>query len=134
MVGEDEHGVWKGGSSPHQPLHSSSTHGPRWGANLLRPMISAPMPGPQLLAKASSTPVVPPGSPCISRKLRVGKNHSWSLVPACPKGASRLWPSPVPKPSSETEKLWTRTRDMESLLARCADHRFARPGSGEPGH
>src|SRR5207248_9286019 len=83
-------GGWEGGSSPHQPLHSSSTHGPRWGANLLRPMISAPMPGPQLLAKASSTPVVPPDSPCISRKLRVGKNQLWSLLPACPKGASRL--------------------------------------------
>jgi len=68
-------GVWKGGSSPHQPFHSSSIHWPRWGPNLLRPMISAPMPGPQLLAKASSTPVLPPDSPHISRNVRVGKNH-----------------------------------------------------------
>lgn len=36
-------GVWKGGSSPHQPCHSSSVHGPRCGPNLLRPTISAPM-------------------------------------------------------------------------------------------
>ena len=36
--------------------------GPRCGPNLLRPMISAPMPGPQLLAKASSIPVLPPCS------------------------------------------------------------------------
>lgn len=41
-------GVWNGGSSPHQPFHSWSCHGPRWGLNLLRPMISAPM----LLAKS----------------------------------------------------------------------------------
>ena len=37
-------GVWNGGSSPHQPCHCSSSHGPRCGPNLLRPMISAPMP------------------------------------------------------------------------------------------
>ena len=36
-------GVWNGGSSPHQPSHSWSAHGPRCGPNLLRPMISAPM-------------------------------------------------------------------------------------------
>ena len=36
-------GVWNGGSSPHQPRHSWSCQGPRWGPNLLRPMISAPM-------------------------------------------------------------------------------------------
>jgi hypothetical protein len=56
-------------------------------------MISTPMPGAQLLAKASSTPALPPGSPFVSLKLwkvRVGKNHSWSLLPACPKGSSRL--------------------------------------------
>jgi hypothetical protein len=37
-------GVWNGGSSPHQPCHSWSCQGPRWGENLFRPMISAPMP------------------------------------------------------------------------------------------
>lgn len=36
-------GVWKGGFSPHQPCHSWFSQGPRWGPNLLRPMISAPM-------------------------------------------------------------------------------------------
>ena len=40
---------------------------------------------------------------------RVGKNHSCSRVPACPNGACRLCPSPVPNPSSDTEKLCTRT-------------------------
>ena len=36
-------GVRNGGSSPHQPCHSWSSHGPRCGLNLLAPMISAPM-------------------------------------------------------------------------------------------
>src|ERR1700722_2876478 len=67
VMGEHEGGVWNGGSSPHQPFHSSSVHGPRCEPNLLRPMISAPMPGPQLLAKVSSVPVLPLGSPCIER-------------------------------------------------------------------
>ena len=74
------------------------------GPNLPAPMISAPMPGPQWLAKASSMPVLP-ALPCIPWKVRVGKNHSLSLWPACPNGDSRLWPSPVPNPSSEIEKL-----------------------------
>src|SRR5581483_10295703 len=50
-----------------------------------------------------------PGLPYIARKVRVAKNHSTSRPPACPKGASRLCPSPVPNPSRETEKLWMRT-------------------------
>jgi hypothetical protein len=29
--------VWNGGSSPHQPSHSWSRHGPRSGPNLLDP-------------------------------------------------------------------------------------------------
>ncbi len=36
-------GVWNGGSSPHHPSHVRSSHGPCWGPNLPRPMISAPM-------------------------------------------------------------------------------------------
>ncbi len=36
-------GVWNGGSSPHHPCQSRSSHGPCWGPNLPRPMISAPM-------------------------------------------------------------------------------------------
>gem|GEM_PF-5879676 len=104
-------GVRNGGSSPHQPFHSWSGQGPWCGPNLPRPMISAPMPGSQALAKASSMPVLPPGWPCMARKVRVGKNHSCSRAPACPNGASRLCPAPVPNPSSDTEKLCTRTRD-----------------------
>src|SRR5271166_6663070 len=57
-------------------------------------------------------PVVPPDSPCIARNVRVAKNHSCNRLPACPNGASTLCPIPVPKPSSETEKLCTRTCDM----------------------
>jgi hypothetical protein len=33
------------------------------------------MPGAQALAKASSMPVLPPGWPCMARKVRVGKNQ-----------------------------------------------------------
>src|SRR6202034_497978 len=79
-------------------------------------MISAPMPVPQLLAKASSAPLLPPVSPCIFWYVRVPRNRSKSLVPACPNGCSRDCPSPVPKPSSETAKLCTRTRDIKSSL------------------
>ena len=71
-------GVRNGGASPHQPFHSWSGQGPWCGPNLPRPMISAPMPGAQALAKASLTPVLPPGWPCMARKVRVGKNHSCS--------------------------------------------------------
>jgi len=76
VMGQYEHrGVEGRVVSPPAPLHSSSTHGPRWGPNLFRPMISVPMPGAHWLARALSTPVLPPGSPCISRKVFVGKNH-----------------------------------------------------------
>ena len=77
------------GAGHHQP---DVVVGPRCGPNLFRPMISAPMPRPQLLAKASSTPVLPPGWPCIAWKVRVPKNHCCRRSPACPKGASRLCP------------------------------------------
>src|SRR2546425_6540036 len=79
-------------------------------------MISAPIPGSCSRAKASSRPRVPPGSPTISRHHRVVNIHSCSLSPACPNGASRLCGSPAPKPSSEIEKLWTRTSDTADLL------------------
>src|SRR6476660_4258887 len=108
-MGEHEDRSMKDGVVAPPPFHSSSSHGPRCGPNLLRPMISAPMPGPQLLAKASSTPVSPPALSCIAWKVRVAKSHSISRSVACPKGASRLCPSPVPNPSRETEKLCTRT-------------------------
>src|SRR3954447_9989663 len=75
-------------------------------------MISTPIPGVCRSTKASSTPRVPPDRPCISRNHRVASIHSWSRSPAWPNGASRLTPSPVPKPSREMAKLWTRTRDI----------------------
>lgn len=45
----------------------------------------------------------------IERPNRVGNTHSCRRWPACPNGASNVKPSPVPNPSSEIEKLWTRT-------------------------
>jgi len=57
-------------------------------------------------------PPVPPGWPTISRHHRVANIHSCSRSPAWPNGASWLRPSPVPKPSSEMEKNWTRASDM----------------------
>ena len=49
----------------------------------------------------------PPGSPTISCHQRVSNIHSCSRSPAWPNGASWLRPSPVPNPSSETEKKCT---------------------------
>src|SRR5580658_6055654 len=53
----------------------------------------------------------------IVRPNRVGNTHSCRRWPACPNGASNVKPSPVPKPSSEIEKLWTRTWDMATSEA-----------------
>src|SRR4051794_40162763 len=50
----------------------------------------------------------------IGRPNRVAIIHSCRRWPAGPKGASNVSPSPVPNPSSETEKLWTRTWDMRA--------------------
>src|SRR5699024_5924905 len=85
----------------------------RDGANLLRPMISTPTPVFHRLANASSTPTVGDWAlwKPISWKVRVGRAHSRRRWSAWPNGASRLCPSPVPNPSSETEKFWTRTLD-----------------------
>jgi hypothetical protein len=93
-----------GAATRHDPAGSTSAHASHaptpWSASDWR-----------LPAKASSMPVLPPGWPCMARKVRVGKNHSCCRVPACPNGASRLCPAPVPNPSSDTEKLCTRTCD-----------------------
>src|SRR4051795_2518714 len=48
----------------------------------------------------------------IGRPNRVAIIHSCRRWPACPNGASNVRPSPVPNPSREIEKLWTRTCDM----------------------
>src|SRR3954467_6927916 len=95
-------------------------------------MISAPTPGSCSRTSASSMPLVPPGSPTISCHRRVRNIHSWSRSPAWPNGASRLRPSPVPKPSSETEKNWTRPTDMLVLLpeAECRRRWERRPVLG----
>src|SRR6266545_845910 len=79
-------------------------------------MISAPTPESCSRKKASSMPRLPPGWPTISRHQRVANIHSCSLSPAWPNGASRLWGSPVPKPSSEMENCWTRASDIGWLL------------------
>src|ERR1700733_9088378 len=47
----------------------------------------------------------------------VGNTHSCRRWPAWPNGASNVKPSPVPKPSREIEKLWTRTWDMAASEA-----------------
>ncbi len=82
MVGEHEH--WRAEYRVIAPPALPILVGPRAALrpDLFRPMISAPMPGPQLLAKASSAPVLPPSVPCISWKVRVPNNHSMSLPPA----------------------------------------------------
>src|ERR1035437_2485803 len=48
----------------------------------------------------------------IERPNWVAITHSCRRWPACPNGASNVRPSPVPNPSREIEKLWTRTWDM----------------------
>src|SRR6266508_2292064 len=79
-------------------------------------MISAPTPESCSRKKASSMPRLPPGWATISPHQRVANIHSCSLSPAWPNGASRLWGSPVPKPSSEMENCWTRASDIGWLL------------------
>src|SRR4030095_898689 len=83
--------------------------------NVPAPMISAPIPGSWRRRTASSMPPPPPGSPTISCPHRVTNIHSCSRSPAWPNGASRLRPSPVPNPSSETEKNWTRASDVAGV-------------------
>src|SRR6185312_16464212 len=84
-------------------------------------MISAPTPGSCSRTTASSMPPPPPGSPIISCHHLVANIHSWSRSPAWPNGASRLRPSPVPNPSSETEKNWTRAGDVAAVPFRLVD-------------
>src|SRR5271155_1431882 len=53
----------------------------------------------------------------IERPNWVGNTHSCRRWPAWPNGASKVKPSPVPNPSREIEKLWTRTWDMAASEA-----------------
>ena len=80
-------GVWNGGLGPHQPFQSGSSCHPG-GPNLFAPMISAPIPGANRCANASSTPLLPPGLPTISLQNRVANIHSCNRWPAWPNGAS----------------------------------------------
>jgi hypothetical protein len=89
-------GTRYGGSSPHQPLHVSSGHGPRTGPNMFRPRIHAPTFSNPRAASSSSRPVVPPSAPILALKVRVGRNHRWSSEPRAPMGSSRLCRGPAP--------------------------------------
>src|SRR5262245_26835696 len=83
-------GVWYGGFSPHHPFHESSGHGPRLGADMLRPMIHAPTLSKPRDAYSSSAPVDPPSPPCIPSNVRVWISHPCSDSPPTPSGFSRL--------------------------------------------
>src|SRR5258705_10078324 len=79
---------------------------------MLRPMIQAPRFSNDRAAKSLSTPVVPPSRLCTYRwKVRVGTNHWCRCSPPRPRGWSRPWSGPAPKPSADTVKAFTRSLD-----------------------
>src|SRR5215210_4532681 len=97
-------GAWYGGSSPHQPRQSSS-HSPRIGPNMFRPMTYAPrgrMSQPTAVASASLARSSP-------------RCQAWSSRPRFPSGSSRLWSGPATKPSSEID-MW----QVVSGITRCS--------------
>ena len=51
---------------------------------------------------------MPPGSVRFGQLAVAPAHQKKSMGLAWPKGCSKLWPSPVPKPSRETPKFWTR--------------------------
>src|SRR3954464_6638040 len=106
VVSEDEDGCVERRVGPHAPFQSGSSSQPGW-PNFPAPMISAPIPRSNRWRKTSSTPPLPPDWPIISRPQRALNIHSCSRCPAWPKCAVLVWPSPVPKPSSEMEKCCT---------------------------
>ena len=102
-------GVWKGGSSPHQPSQGSSPHGPS-PPNMFLPMTVAPM-----FSSDSSTTSVealtsPPSLPWGLRQASSAMTHSWSCSPPSPSGFSSLWFGPAMKPSSDIE-IWNLSLD-----------------------
>src|SRR6202790_720075 len=99
-------GAWYGGLSPHQPFQSGPPQSSPAGPNILRARMKAPKPSIAALAKRSS---VPPSFPTIDLKARVGKNQFINSGPRLPRGCSRLWSGPAPKPSMDTPKPATRT-------------------------
>src|SRR5690606_1477501 len=80
-------GAWYGGSSPHQPRHSSS-HSPRTGPNMLRPLL-----------KARAATIGAPSSPVSSTRSNCQR---WSRSPPTPSGSSRDWSGPATNPSRDT--------------------------------
>ncbi len=97
-------GMWNGGSSPHQPSNGSSPHGPSWPLNILRPMITAPLPPRCSLRISSSTvPFSPPSRPCCSRQDQTRIAHSCSWSPPVPSGCSGVGSGPALNPSRDTE-------------------------------
>src|SRR5882762_7671230 len=88
---------------------------------MFRPMIYAPMPSPNRLAKSLSGPVDPPVCPLISRNPRVPTYQPCSSSPPTPSGFTRSCRGPAPYPSSEIAKLWTRSLDMESSVFICVE-------------
>src|SRR5919108_1421273 len=96
--------LWYGGSSPHQPFHSSSPQSPPLGGpNMLRPITPAPM-----FSRDSSTIrelglTSPPSLSCDSRHAARGTIQSCSPSPPSPSGFSSLWFGPATNPSAEIE-------------------------------
>src|SRR5436190_4867255 len=91
-------GWWKGGLSPHQPLHASS-HGPGPPPNMFRPMMVAPAPPRMSSANGVLALTSPPSSPWLSRNALSGTSQSWSSSPPTPSGCSGDWCGPATKPS-----------------------------------
>src|SRR5919108_82775 len=82
-------GWWNGGSSPHQPFHESSSHGPGPPPNMFRPMIVAPAPARMSSAKGVFALTSPPSAPWLSRNALSGTSHAWSCSPPIPGGFER---------------------------------------------
>ena len=96
-------GVWKGGSSPHQPSQGCSPQGPGPPPNILRPITVAPT----FSSASSMTGVLaltsPPSRPCGLRQAASLMTHSCSCSPPSPSGSASLGFGPATKPSSEIE-------------------------------
>jgi len=84
---------------------------------MLRPMTVAPLPSSPATAKRSLTLLSSPPS-CLNnrRNFRVPMNYSCNASPPAPSGCSRLWPGPAAYPSSDIEKLCTRSRAIAASV------------------
>jgi len=116
MVGENVDRDMIGGSSPHQPFHESSFHGPRTGPN----MVAAEDPGADVLEGARRPLVVDAGRAAVLTAVHFlegarGKNQPKISSPRTPRGCCKSWRGPALNPSSETANAATRTRLMREL-------------------